>query len=112
MIADGSQIADRKTFSDRLRSAIRDPRSSAIVCDHMETRLKCLYSYRDVLLENLCKATVHECETSTCGLSVVCRSKTPLIKLLITSSSFFVITTIQTRISRTLLPKGAQIIHV
>ena len=40
IVCDCLRLYGNNSLCDRLRSAIRDPRSSAIVCDHMETRFK------------------------------------------------------------------------
>ena len=39
IVCDCLRLYRINSLCDRLRSAIRDPRSSAIVCDHMETSL-------------------------------------------------------------------------
>ena len=40
IVCDRLRLYGNSSLCDRLRSAICDPRSSAIVCDHMETSLK------------------------------------------------------------------------
>ena len=41
IVGDRLRLYGNNSLCDRLRSTICDPRSSAIVCDHMETSLKC-----------------------------------------------------------------------
>ena len=40
IVCDRLRLYGNRSLCDRLRSTICDPRSSAIVCDHMETSLK------------------------------------------------------------------------
>ena len=63
---DRLRLYGNNSLCDRLRSAICDPRSSAIVCDHMETSLK-----RILKLYSYCLSSIYAF-TRKCGGSTIC----------------------------------------
>lgn len=66
-----AQIRQKETLpstllSDERQTEVRCFLSVNLPCCYHVCISKCLSSYRDDFLVNICKTTFHECETSTC----------------------------------------------